>query len=607
MIIFEQPFPQSHIHQLITQATPSFRPIHAIDDHGNKVIDKGRDSHTAFLSHTDTTSLSGKLAHQVAILAGFPSREYVEQIEVNRYEKGQRFSIHYDFLSEKGVNDDSHFSGCQRVATALLYLTTVPKGGETVFARDPTFKGGFDDIRAEHPDHAKIKPVTGRMVLWYNVHPFTEMEDKRTWHGGAPVEDGVKMAATFYIRNCSIVENRARVEMMRKLRDWKPNISVAVEKGADRKNSDEDGEDDDDDEDYGDEELDEEEQELLKELEQDEKNLNDEDREFLQELRERRDRAEKMNREEEEEEFDDEDLELLRELEAQDEKDMDASDREILEDLREAKRKHDAKMAAKFAKVGEDKGNDVKQDSGMKAGAVWEKSGTDGEREVKQFDLEDGGTAKEEEGGGKSGEESKINAKQRDEVDEEGDEHDEDEDEDDEDADEDDEDADEDDEDEDEDDEDEDEDGEEEDANVDDSQWPGFDDIAKHEGKYESQGAGGFDVSDDFMDDEDWLDDDYEEFMQEQNDGQCGGGAEEPADFLYSDQISDDAQCGGASEPFGNEGFGFPQDFSDGAWEEFDMEDDDDDEEFIPMDGGGKVIPPMEPIDDLDEPEKEEL
>jgi hypothetical protein len=48
---------------------------------------------------------------------------------VLRYEHGQKYDPHYDYFSDK-VNIAR---GGHRVATVLMYLTDVEKGGETVF------------------------------------------------------------------------------------------------------------------------------------------------------------------------------------------------------------------------------------------------------------------------------------------------------------------------------------------------------------------------------------------------------------------------------------------------------------------------------------------
>lgn len=574
VVVFDAAVKDEDVDELLKVAEPDLEKTKVVDDNGVEVNDTGRDSETAFVNHGDDKSVAGRVADVVTKLAGFPGRDYAEAVEVNRYQVGGRFSIHYDFLSEQGVNDGSDFAGCQRVATALLYMTTVSRGGETVFVRKPSFKGGFDDVDVDNPDHAKVKPVKGKVVVWYNVHPFTEVEDKRTWHGGAPVEEGVKVAASVYIRNCSFSENRKKVQQIRAFRDWKPNVSVAVEEGADKKEPSIEDEVSDTDDEF-DDELSEEDLEILKELEaMDEKDLDEEDREVLRDLRERKEMAEKMR---EEAELDEEELEMLRELEEQDEKKMADGDREMLMGLRKLKQKQDAKAAAKSAAAGaaaaKDKGNsdpgaeleqveendddedegdddddDDEDDNWLDEGEDWLDEGEDGlDEDDEDDDRDDKGVFDNEEGG------DVADMKQRDEIG----------------------------------------------GNVEDY-----------------AGAEEF-VDDDLEDEEAWMREDDEALMREdeydklvgQQEDKCGCGGSKPAveDLFGADEEDDDEQCEGDWEdPFGHEGFQYFEDAGDGEWEEFGG----DDEDFVPMDGGGKVIPPpMEPIDDVEdtEIEKEEL
>ncbi|CAN1307159.1 Probable prolyl 4-hydroxylase 4 [Linum perenne] len=59
----------------------------------------------------------------------FLPKENGEDIQVLRYEEGQKYEPHYDYFVDK-VNIAR---GGHRVATVLMYLTDVKKGGETVF------------------------------------------------------------------------------------------------------------------------------------------------------------------------------------------------------------------------------------------------------------------------------------------------------------------------------------------------------------------------------------------------------------------------------------------------------------------------------------------
>ena len=52
-----------------------------------------------------------------------------EDLQVLRYQHGQKYDAHYDYFHDK-VNIAR---GGHRVATVLMYLSNVTKGGETVF------------------------------------------------------------------------------------------------------------------------------------------------------------------------------------------------------------------------------------------------------------------------------------------------------------------------------------------------------------------------------------------------------------------------------------------------------------------------------------------
>lgn len=56
-----------------------------------------------------------------------------EPIQVLRYENGQKYEPHYDFFQDP-VNIAS---GGHRIATILMYLSDVEKGGETIFPDSP--------------------------------------------------------------------------------------------------------------------------------------------------------------------------------------------------------------------------------------------------------------------------------------------------------------------------------------------------------------------------------------------------------------------------------------------------------------------------------------
>jgi hypothetical protein len=57
-------------------------------------------------------------------------------MQIQRYQHGQKYDPHFDYFDDK----IHHTRGGPRYATVLMYLSTVDKGGETVFpkAKVPT-------------------------------------------------------------------------------------------------------------------------------------------------------------------------------------------------------------------------------------------------------------------------------------------------------------------------------------------------------------------------------------------------------------------------------------------------------------------------------------
>nr|XP_026690747.1 prolyl 4-hydroxylase subunit alpha-2-like [Ciona intestinalis] len=86
----------------------------------------------------------------------------------------------------------------QRIATALVYLSEVQKGGSTAFF--------YPNIVAE--------PIKGSAVFWYNLYPSGAL-DKRTLHAACPVLIGNKWACNKwfrelgheFVRKCGLFQN----------------------------------------------------------------------------------------------------------------------------------------------------------------------------------------------------------------------------------------------------------------------------------------------------------------------------------------------------------------------------------------------------------------
>nr|AMY26629.1 prolyl 4-hydroxylase alpha subunit-oxidoreductase activity, prolyl 4-hydroxylase [Linum usitatissimum] len=130
----------------------------------------------------------------------FLPKENGEDIQVLRYEHGQKYDPHYDYFTDK-VNIAR---GGHRVATVLMYLTDVQKGGETVFpsAEEPPRRRRAATKEEDLSECAKkgvaVRPRRGDALLFFSLHP-TAVPDTSSLHAGCPVIEGEKWSATKWI------------------------------------------------------------------------------------------------------------------------------------------------------------------------------------------------------------------------------------------------------------------------------------------------------------------------------------------------------------------------------------------------------------------------
>ncbi|GAB4851203.1 Probable prolyl 4-hydroxylase 4 [Ancistrocladus abbreviatus] len=129
----------------------------------------------------------------------FLPKENGEDIQVLRYEHGQKYDPHYDYFADK-VNIAR---GGHRMATVLMYLSDVGKGGETVFPNaeeSPHHKSpaSHDDLSECAKKGIAVKPRKGDALLFFSLHP-NATPDTDSLHGGCPVIEGEKWSATKWI------------------------------------------------------------------------------------------------------------------------------------------------------------------------------------------------------------------------------------------------------------------------------------------------------------------------------------------------------------------------------------------------------------------------
>ncbi|KAK6265500.1 hypothetical protein QUC31_016337 [Theobroma cacao] len=137
----------------------------------------------------------------------FLPKENGEDIQVLRYEHGQKYDPHYDYFVDK-VNIAR---GGHRIATVLMYLTDVTKGGETIFpqAEESSRRktpATDDDLSECAKKGIAVKPRRGDALLFFSLSP-TAIPDPSSLHAGCPVIEGEKWSATKWIHVDSFDKN----------------------------------------------------------------------------------------------------------------------------------------------------------------------------------------------------------------------------------------------------------------------------------------------------------------------------------------------------------------------------------------------------------------
>lgn len=139
---------------------------------GSNVRSDTRISKSAWLTDEDHPVIS-RVNRRIGHLTGL-NMDTAELLQVANYGIGGMYLSHYDFALPGQAANFLAADG-NRVATALLYMSNVEKGGATVFPKL----------------NLTLWPEKGSVVFWYNLKRNGE-GDMRTQHAACPVLVGSK-------------------------------------------------------------------------------------------------------------------------------------------------------------------------------------------------------------------------------------------------------------------------------------------------------------------------------------------------------------------------------------------------------------------------------
>lgn len=164
----------------------------ADNESGKSVLSEIRTSSGMFISK-DHDAIVSRIEDRIATWTFLP-KENGEALQVLRYQHAEKYEPHYDFFHDK-LNQAL---GGHRVATVLMYLSYVEKGGETVFpnAPDPRIK---NDSWSECAKRGlSVHPQKGDALLFFSLNTEA-VPDIMSLHGSCPVIEGEKWSATKWI------------------------------------------------------------------------------------------------------------------------------------------------------------------------------------------------------------------------------------------------------------------------------------------------------------------------------------------------------------------------------------------------------------------------
>lgn len=161
---------------------PHLAPSITADPQGRLIKSALRTSHDALLT-PDREDFWLRMIQRRMVAAAGLSLAQAEEMVLLRYQPGQEYRAHRDYLPPNLIEPLVEGGSGQRQATAIVYLNEDMRGGATAF---PLLG-------------LRVEPRMGRLLLFRNLDAQGE-PDPRTLHAGEAVESGSKWICTLWIR-----------------------------------------------------------------------------------------------------------------------------------------------------------------------------------------------------------------------------------------------------------------------------------------------------------------------------------------------------------------------------------------------------------------------
>jgi len=154
---------------------------------GDKGVESaGRTSHNAWIQHGHD-EITKTIGEKIAKIVGMPL-ENAEAFQIIYYDTNAEYRSHYDSWDHNGTEKTLRCMkyGGARLKTALVYLNDVEEGGSTKLSRL----------------NIDVLPKRGKLLLFENTYPGTNIKHPLSEHAGMPVIKGEKYAFNLWFKEC---------------------------------------------------------------------------------------------------------------------------------------------------------------------------------------------------------------------------------------------------------------------------------------------------------------------------------------------------------------------------------------------------------------------